>query len=220
MFQHLFASYLRRTRWVAAAFAMTLLTSCAVPAKAETGPRAVVFRPPVLDLQAQSWGPLTFGMEASEAARAALQAGGHLVSAAAVGQPLTYHGSSRARGGRRSIRDHALVWFDGGRLSRVTVVLHRQTLARAGACLATHRHTVAHVLANGGALDAAATGDNMQRGPDAQQRAADGGDTVWAAEAQQSGLRVVVMTNWEEPASARQAGADETCIATVTYLAR
>jgi hypothetical protein len=27
-----------------------------------------------------------------------------------------------------------------------------------------------------------------------------------------------VETSWEEPASARQAGTDETCIATVTYL--
>ena len=59
----------------------------------------------------------------------------------------------------------------------------------------------------------------MQRGPDqAQQHAEEGSDTAWVAEVRRSGSRVVVETSWEEPASARQAGADETCIATVTYL--
>ena len=220
MFQPLFMPYLRRTRWMAAALAMTLMVGLALPAAAELTPRAVVFHPLVQDLQAQAWGPFTFGMDATEAAWAALQSGGRLVPAAAAGQPFAYHGPSRARGGRRSISDHALVWFNGGRLSRVTVLLHRQALIRAVACLATHRHTVAHVLASGGAVEAAANGEDMQRGPNVQLHAADGGDTAWVAEVRRSGSRVVVETSWEEPASAMQAGADETCITTVTYLPR
>ena len=205
---------------MAAALAMTLMVSLVLPAAAELTPRLVAFHPLVQDLQAQAWGPFTFGMDASEATRAALQPGGRLVPAAAAGQPFAYHGLSRVRGGKRSISDDALVWFDGGRLSRVTVLLHRQALARAEACLTTHRHSVARVLASGGALGAATTGGDMPRGPDAQQHAADGGDTAWVAEVWQSGLRVMVETSWEEPASARQAGADETCIATMTYLPR
>jgi hypothetical protein len=217
--QHPFKPRLRRARWMAAALAMTLMVGPTLPAAAELTPRPVVFHPLMQDLQAQAWGPFTFGMDASEAARAALQSGGRLSPAAAAGQPSAYRGPSRLRGGRRPVGDYALVWFDGERLSRVTVLLHRQALTRAEACLATHRRTVARVLASGGALDAATTGDDMQRGPgQAQQHAADSSDTAWVAEVRRSGSRVVVETSWEEPASAKQAGADETCIATVTYL--
>ena len=68
-------------------------------------------------------------------------------------------------------------------------------------------------------MAAVATVDDMQREPDqARQQAEDSSDTAWVAEVRRGGLRVVVETNWEEPASARQAGADETCIATATYL--
>jgi hypothetical protein len=219
MDQHPFKPLMRRACWMAAALAMTLVIGLTLPAAAELTPRPVVFHPLMQDLQSQAWGPFTFGMDASEAAKAALQSGGRLIPAAAAGQPFAYHGPSRARGGKRSISDHTLVWFGEGRLSRVTVLLHRQTLTRAEACLTTHRRTVARVLASGGALDAATTGDDMQRGPDqAQQHAEEGSDTAWVAEVRRSGSRVVVETTWEEPASARQAGAEETCIATVTYL--
>jgi hypothetical protein len=219
MDQHPFKPRLRRARWMAAALAMTLMVGPTLPAAAELTPRPVVFHPLMQDLQAQAWGPFTFGMDASEAARAALQSGGRLGPAAAAGQPSAYHGPSRLRGGRRPVGDYALVWFDGERLSRVTVLLHRQALTRAEACLATHRHTVASVLASGGAVEAAASRDDMQREPDAQVHAADGsGTAAWVAEIRRSGSRVVVETSWEEPVSAKQAGADETCIATVTYL--
>jgi hypothetical protein len=219
MDQHPFKPLIRRACWMAAALATTLLTGPTAPAAAELAPRSVVFRPLVQDPQPQAWGPFTFGMDASEAAQAALQSGGRLIPAASAGQPFAYQGPSRARGGKRSSSDHALVWFDGGRLSRVTVMLHRQALTRAEACLATHRRTVAHALASGGALAAATTGGDMQRGPDqAQQDAKTGSDATWVAEVRRSGSRVTVETSWEEPASARQAGTDETCIATVTYL--
>lgn len=222
MDQHLFKPLMWRACWMAAALAMSLLTGPTAPAAAELAPRSVVFRPLVQDPQPQAWGPFTFGMGASEAAQAALQSGGRLVpsvGAAGDGQLFTYHGPSRARDRRRAAADYALVWFDEGQLSRVTVVLHRQALTRIEACLATHRRTVAHVLASGGAVTVAATGDDLQRGPDqAQQHAGESRDATWAAEVQRSGSRAVVETSWEEPASATQAGTDETCIATVTYL--
>ena len=153
MGQHLFKPLLQRTRWMAAALAMTLLIGPAAPAAAELAPRSVVFHPPMQGLEARAWGPFTFGMDASEAAQAAVQSGGRLVptaGATAAGQPSAYHGPSRARGGRRPASDYVLVWFDEGKLSRVTVLLHRQALPRAEACLATHRRTVARVLASGG----------------------------------------------------------------------
>jgi hypothetical protein len=222
--QYLFKPLMRRARWIAAALTMTLLSGPAAPAAAELAPRPVVFHPPVQGPEARAWGPFTFGMDASEAAQAALQSGGRLipfVDAATAGQPFTYHGPNRTRGGRRPTSDYALVWFDGGRLSRVTVVLHRLALSRAGACLATHRHAIARVLASGGALETAANGEDMQRGPDqAQQHVGEGSDMAWVAEVRRSGLRAVVETSWEEPASAMQAGAEETCIATATYLPR
>jgi hypothetical protein len=222
VFQHPFEPRLRRPRWMAAALVMTLLIGLTLPATAEVTPRPVVFHPWTQGGQARGWGPFTFGMDASEAAQAALQSGGRLgpaLGTAATGEPFTYHGPSHTRDGRRRAGDYALIWFDQGRLSRVTVVLFRRALTHAGACLATHRHSVARVLASGGALEAAATARDMQHEPDqVQQHAQDGSDTTWVAEVRRSGSRVVVETSWEDPASARQAGADETCIATVTYL--
>jgi hypothetical protein len=77
------------------------------------------------------------------------------------------------------------------------------------------------VLARGGALEAAAKLGDMQRGPDqARQHAGEGSDMAWVAGVRRSGSHAVVETSWEEPASVMQAGADETCIATVTYLPR
>jgi len=206
---------------MAAALAMALLIGPAAPAAAKVGPRPVVFHPSMQGPQAHAWGPFTFGMDAGEAAQAALQSGGRLVPTAgaeAGGQPFTYHAPNHSRGRRLPVSDYALVWFDGERLSRVTVLLHRQALARAEACLTTHRRTVAHVLAGGGALTAAAIGEDLQREQAAQRDTADINDTTWVAEVRRSGSRAVVETTWEEPASAMQAGTDETCIATVTYL--
>jgi hypothetical protein len=37
-------------------------------------------------------------------------------------------------------------------------------------------------------------------------------------EVQQARFRAAIETTWEEPVNAMQAGADETCIGTVTYL--
>lgn len=222
MDQHLFKTRLRQACWMAAALTTTLLAGPTAPAAAELAPRSVVFRPLVQDPQPQAWGPFTFGMDASQATEAALQSGGRLLpSTGGVGdgQPFTYHGSSRGRDRRRAAGDYALVWFEGGRLSRVTVMLHRKAVTRVETCLATHRRSVAHALASGGAVTAANTGDALQRGPDqAHQHAGESRDATWVAEVRRSGLHAVVETSWEEPASAMQAGTDETCVATVSYL--
>jgi hypothetical protein len=136
-----------------------------------------------------------------------------------AGHPIAYRGPAPLKGGRYSRSDLALVWFDGGRLSRVTVVLFRLDLGSPDACLRRHRTAAAGVLPGRGVRKSAGVVRDTQGGLDGPgQRAGETGDVVWTTEVQQSRSRAVIETTWEVPVSAMQAGADETCIGTVTYL--
>ena len=158
----------------------------------------------------------------TEAHRAALRIGGRMVPAAGAptaGQPIAYQGPGQVGGGRQSRSDLALVWFDGGRLSRVTVMLFRLDLQSAEACLSAHRTAAASVVPDRGAPKGPGVVRDTQGGFDGSgQRVDETGDVIWTTEVQQSRAHAVIETTWEEPVNAMQAGTDETCIGTMTYL--
>ena len=223
MCRHAPGLVLRRGWLVMAASLVTVLLATPGPtAAAEIAPRKVAFRVPGQTDQVRAWGPFTFGMAPGEADGAAQRAGGRMVSAGnapAVGQPVAYHGPSQVKGGRHSRRELALVWFDGERLSRVTVMLFRLDLRSAEACLRAHRTAAASILPGRGVPKGAGVMRDTRGGSDEPgQRAGETGDAVWATEVQRVGSRAVIETIWEAPASAMQAGTDETCIGTITYL--
>jgi hypothetical protein len=156
-------------------------------------------------------------MAPGEVERAALAAGGRIVAAraAAFGQPVAYHRPDWVNGGKHSRSEPVLVWFEGRRLSRVTVMLFRLDLRSTEAWLKAHRTAVA----SRGAPRGAGMIRNTPRGSDGPgQRAGDADDVLWATEVQQSRSRAIIETAWEAPQSAMQAGADETCIRTMTFL--
>ncbi|MBL6082369.1 hypothetical protein JMJ56_30835 [Belnapia sp. T18] len=98
-------------------------------------------------------------------------------------------------------------------------MLFRLNLRSAEACLNAHRAAAASVLPNRGASNAARVVRDPQGELDGPRpRAGETGDVVWAIEVQQARSRAVIETTWEEPTSAMQAGADETCIGTMTHI--
>jgi hypothetical protein len=162
-------------------------------------------------------------MTHAEAHRAALRIGGRMVPATGAptaGQPIAYQGPDQFKAGRHSRSNLALIWFNGGQLSRVTVVLFRLDLPSADACLRAHHTAAASVLPSRGAPKGAVEVLRDTQGGlgEPGQRVGKASDVVWATEVQQSRSRAVIETTWEAPASAMQAGADETCIGTMTYL--
>ena len=220
---HPSGSLLHRGWMVMAACLVTaLLTSPAPVVAAEIAPRPIVFRVPDQAGQVRAWGPFTFGMTPVEADGAAQRARGRMVSAggaSTAGQPVAYHAPGQTKGGTRRRGDVALVWFEGGRLSRVTVVLFRLDLHSAEACLKVHRTAAASVLPGRGAPKGARVMRDTEVGSDGPGQRANGtGDVVWAIEVQRIGSHAVIETTWEAPVSAKQAGTDETCIGTMTYL--
>jgi hypothetical protein len=223
MRRHFFGPDLRR-RWLGmvAGVASAFLAGPGPTTAAEITSRPVALRAPGQADRARAWGSFAFGMAPAEAHRAALRMGGQLVPAAGasvMGQPAAYHGPSQIRNGRQRRGDLALVWFGGGGLSRVTVMLFRLNLRSAEACLGAHRAAAASVLPSRGAPNAARVVRDPQGGLDEPgPHAGEAGDVVWVMEVQQSRARAVIETTWEAPVSAIQAGADETCIGTVTYL--